>query len=98
MTKKKTAASTDSTTPVSRSLPGVTEIVRAFDKPTDEGKTIIEVGYGECRFPLGGVGANTRFCAKPNEGSAAYCGPHVDRMYTPRKGPTNPGKLFVSRR
>lgn len=98
MTKKKTATpAAGDVVPLSKSTPGITELVRQFDKPTTEGKTIIELTFKECRFPLGGVGADTRFCAKPKEGASAYCGPHNDRMYAPKKPKAGPSKPFIIR-
>lgn len=66
-----------------------------MNEPTVEGKNIIDVGYRECRFPIGEQKGTTMFCAESCDMGMTYCHTHLDKMYQPRKGTAPNNRPFV---
>ncbi len=47
------------------------------------GRTILDPGFGGCRWPIGGEGAAMRFCCAESDG-APYCEDHARKAYMPQ--------------
>lgn len=50
------------------------------DHMRTDGRTIMDDDFGGCRWPIGGEGADTRFCCHETDGT--YCAAHHQRAYT----------------
>lgn len=64
-----------------------------LDQPVEGGKSIIDVGFRECRFPIGERDNQAMFCAEKTPVGETYCEQHHKAMYQPHR--TGSGQTFV---
>ena len=69
-------------------------IVEIGDMDRTDGLRIMDDGFGGCRWPIGGEGADCRFCCLPSAGKP-YCEAHERRSaHASQPVPREDAKLF----